>query len=128
MANPLTAIPATANLARVIAQQKISAGISIAGIIAGAAQGISQINAADIPGDSGGGGAAGGGAPSIPTPSIEGASAPEFQTGTEADTGTQVAGAIGAAQQQPIQAYVVSTSVSSQQALDRRTNNAATFN
>jgi len=128
MANPLTAIPATANLARVIAQQKISAGISIAGIIAGAAQGISQINAADIPGDSGGGGAAGGGAPSIPTPSIEGASAPEFQTGAEADTGTQVAGAIGAAQQQPIQAYVVSTSVSSQQALDRRTNRAATFN
>jgi len=128
MANPLTAIPATANLARVIAQQKISAGISIAGIIAGAAQGISQINAADIPGDSGGGGAAGGGAPSIPTPSIEGASAPEFQTGAATDTGTQVAGAIGAAQQQPIQAYVVSTSVSSQQALDRRVNRAATFN
>ncbi len=128
MANPLTAIPATANLARVIAQQKIAAGISIAGIIAGAAQGISQINAADIPGDSGGGGAAGGGAPSIPTPSISGASAPEFQTGGEADTGTQVAGAIAGAQQQPVQAYVVSTAMSSQQALDRRTNRAATFN
>ncbi len=127
MANPLTAIPATANLARVIAQQKIAAGISIAGIIAGAAQGISQINAADIPGDSGGGGAAGGGAPSIPTPSIAGASAPEFQTGGEADTGTQVAGAIAGAQQ-PVRAYVVSTEVSSQQALDRRTNVAATFN
>ena len=128
IANPLTAIPATANLARVIAQQKIAAGISIAGIIAGAAQGISQINQADIPGDSGGGGAAGGGAPSIPTPSIAGAAAPEFQTGGQVDTGTQVAGAIGAAQQQPVRAYVVSTEVSSQQALDRRTNVAATFN
>ena len=128
IANPLTAIPATANLARVIAQQKIAAGISIAGIIAGAAQGISQINQADIPGDSGGGGAAGGGAPSIPTPSIAGAAAPEFQTGGQVDTGTQVAGAIGAAQQSPIRAYVISTEVSSQQALDRRTNVAATFN
>lgn len=128
MANPFTAIPATANLARVIAQQKIAAGISIAGIIAGAAQGISQINAADIPGDSGGGGAAGGGAPSIPTPSIAGASAPEFQTGGQQDTGTQVAGAIAGAQQGPVRAYVVSTEVSSQQALDRRTNVAATFN
>ncbi len=127
IANPLTAIPATANLARVIVQQKIAAGLSIAGIIAGAAQGISQINSVDIPG-SGGGGGGGGSAPSIPTPSISATSAPEFQTGGQADTGTQVAGAIGAAQQAPIRAYVVSTEVSSQQALDRRTNVAATFN
>jgi hypothetical protein len=127
IANPLTAIPATANLARVIAQQKIAAGISIAGIIAGAAQGISQINQADIPGESGGGGG-GGGAPSIATPSISATAAPEFQTGGQVDTGTQVAGAIAGAQQKPIRAYVLSTEVSSQQALDRRTNTAATFN
>ena len=126
MANPITAIPATANLARVIAQQKIAAGISIAGIIAGAAQGISQINQADIPGS--GGSAPSGGGANIPTPSISGASAPEFQTGGQADTGTQIAGAIGGAQQRPMRAYVVSTEVSSQQALDRRTNVAATFN
>lgn len=127
IANPVTAIPATANLARVIAQQKIAAGISIAGIIAGAAQGISQINAADVPGG-GGGGSAGGAAPSIPTPSISAGSAPEFQAGGQADTGTQIAGAIAGAQQPPLRAYVVSTEVSSQQALDRRTNSAATFN
>ena len=128
IANPITAIPATANLARVIAQQKIAAGISIAGIIAGAAQGISQINQADIPDAGGGGGSAGGSAPSIATPSIGAVAAPEFQTGGQQDTGTAVAGAIAGAQQAPIRAYVVSTEVSSQQALDRRTNVAATFN
>ena len=129
IANPITAIPATANLARVIAGQKISAALSIAGIVAGAAQGISAINQADIPGESGGGSAGGGGGGvNIPTPSIGSTSAPEFQTGGEANTSTQLAGAIGGAQQQPIQAYVVSTAVSSQQALDRRTSSAATFN
>ena len=129
IANPITAIPATANLARVIAGQKISAALSIAGIVAGAAQGISQINQADIPGEAGGGGGApGGGSVNIPTPSIGSTAAPEFQTGGGADTSTQLAGVIGGAQQQPIQAYVVSTAVSSQQALDRRTNSAATFN
>ena len=129
IANPITAIPATANLARVIAGQKISAALSIAGIVAGAAQGISQINQADIPGEAGGGGApGGGGGVNIPTPSIGSTAAPEFQTGGEANTSTQLAGAIGSAQQQPIQAFVVSTAVSSQQALDRRTNAAATFN
>ena len=127
IANPLTAIPATANLARVIAQQKIAAGISIAGIVAGAAQGIAQINQADIPGG-GGSAPSGGGGANIPTPQISAASAPEFQTGGQVDTGTQVAGAIAGAQQKPIRAYVVSTEVSSQQALDRRTNVAATFN
>jgi len=64
----------------------------------------------------------------IPTPSIGTTAAPEFQTGGEADTSTQLAGVIGGAQQRPIQAYVVSTAVSSQQALDRRTSSAATFN
>ena len=129
IANPITAIPATANLARVIAGQKISAALSIAGIVAGAAQGISAINQADIPGESGGGaGGGGGGGVNIPTPSIGSTAAPEFQTGGEANTSTQIAGSIAGAQQQPIQAYVVSTAVSSQQALDRRTSSAATFN
>ena len=129
LSNPITAIPATVNLARVIAGQKRSAALSIAGIVAGAAQGISAINQADIPGESGGGSAGGGGGGvNIPTPSIGSTSAPEFQTGGEANTSTQLAGAIGGAQQQPIQAYVVSTAVSSQQALDRRTSSAATFN
>ena len=127
IANPVTAVPATANLARVILQQKIAAGLSIAGIVAGAAQGISQINSADVPGTSGGS-VPSAGSVNIPTPSIGSTTAPEFQTGGTVDTGTQVAGVIGRSQDAPIRAYVVSTEVSSQQALDRRTNVAATFN
>ena len=125
LANPITAIPATANLARVIATQKIAAGVSIAGIIAGAAKGIAQINQAQIPGGSGS--APAGGAPTIPTPTISGASAPQIEGATQQNTGTQIASTIAGAQQAPIRAYVVSTEVSSQQALDRRTNVAATF-
>lgn len=125
LANPITAIPASANLARVIATSKIAAGISIAGIVAGAAKGIAQINQAQVPG--GGGSAPAGGAPSIPTPAIGGASAPQIEGVQQQNTGTQIASTIAGAQQRPIRAYVVSQDVSSQQALDRRTNTAATF-
>jgi len=132
MANPFTAIPATANLARVIVQQKISAALSIAGIIAGAAKGISQINQADIPGGGGsapGGGGGGGGSASvnIPAPTLTAAQAPQIQSGQGVDPSSQISQAIAGAGQKPMRAYVVSQDVSSQQALDRRTNVAATF-
>lgn len=130
MANPLTAIPATANLARVIAQQKIAAGISIAGIVAGAAKGISQISQTQIPGGGGGGGggSAGGGGGSVPSFSAPTAmAAPQIQTGVGESPQSQIAQTIGMAQNKPIVAQVVSTAVSSQQALDRRTNGASTF-
>ena len=128
LANPITAVPATANLARVIATQKIAAGLSIAAIVAGAAQGITQINQAQVPGSSGGGSA--GGAPSvnIPSPSIQGASAPQFQSGAGVDTGTQIAATIGRREQTPLKAYVVESDISSEQALARRQRVAATFN
>ena len=132
MANPLTAVPATANLARVIAQQKIAAGISIAGIVAGAAKGISQINQAKIEGAGGGGGgsASGGGgglgaSPSFSAP--QGMSAPQIQTTTGETPQSQIASTIGRAQERPIKTYVTATDVSSAQALQRRTNGAATF-
>jgi hypothetical protein len=52
-------------------------------------------------------------------------------TGGEVDTGSQLAQAIAGARkrddEKPVRAYVVSSDVSSQQALDRRTNVAATF-
>jgi len=52
-------------------------------------------------------------------------------TGGEQNTGSQIAAAIAGARQRdedkPLRAYVVSADVSSQQALDRRTNVAATF-
>lgn len=129
IANPITTIPATANLARVIAQTKIGAALSIAGIVAGAAKGIATINSAQIPGSSGGGGAGagGGGGVTIPTPPIPSTSAPTVQGGTPTDPTSLIRQTISGAMGRPIRAYVVSQDVSSTQALDRRTNNAATF-
>jgi hypothetical protein len=129
IANPITTIPATANLARVIAQTKIGAALSIAGIVAGAAKGIATINSAQIPGSSGGGGAGvgGGGGVSIPTPPIPSTSAPTVQGGTPTDPTSLIRQTISGAMGRPIRAYVVSQDVSSTQALDRRTNTAATF-
>lgn len=69
----------------------------------------------------GGGGGASASVPSTPVPQIETAAA------AQGDTGTQIAQTIAESQQRPIQAYVVSTEVSSTQALDRRTNSAASF-
>ena len=126
ISNPITAGPATINLARVIAQSKISAGLSIAGIVAGAAKGIAAINKADVPGGGGSAGG-GGGSVSIPTPSISATSAPQIQSGAGVDPSSQIARTMGMQGSRPIRAFVVSQDVSSQQALDRRTNLAATF-
>ena len=129
IANPITAIPATANLARTLAQIKITGALSAAGIVAGAVKGISAINKAGIPGGGGGGvaSAGGGGDISIPAPTVQSAGAPQIQ-GTQAATpGSQIASTLAAASGKPIKAYVVSTEISSQTALDRRTSNAATF-
>ena len=59
-------------------------------------------------------------------PSAPALTAPQIQTGQGINATSQIAQTIGASQK-PIQAYVVSTQISSQQALDRRVNNAATF-
>lgn len=71
-----------------------------------------------------GAGGAGGASASIPSTPV-----PQIQTAqaVSGDTGTQIAQSIAESTQRPIQAYVVSTEVSSTQALDRRTNSAATF-
>lgn len=84
-----------------------------------------------LPGRSSGGGgsssASGGG--SVPTPPTVSITPPQIQTagGFEANTGSQIAESIASSQQRPIKAYVVSEEVSSKQALDRRTNDAATL-
>jgi hypothetical protein len=129
IANPITAIPATANLARTLAQIKITGALSAAGIVAGAVKGISAINKAGIPGGGGGGvaSAGGGGDISIPAPTVQSAGAPQIQGTAAATPGSQIASTLAAASGKPIKAYVVSGDVSSQQALDRRTSNAATF-
>jgi len=72
----------------------------------------------------GAGGGGGGGAPSVPQTTI-----PQIQTANAVggDTGSQIAETIAESSSRPVQAYVVSTEVSSTQALDRRTNSAASF-
>ena len=104
----------------------ISAGLSIASTIAGAVKSIQQINsAASSAGVSGGGGgSANTAAPSLPK--VSSASAPQIQTGGGMNPTQQIGETIAGAQK-PIKAYVVSGDISSQQALDRRTNRAATF-
>jgi hypothetical protein len=69
--------------------------------------------------------AASGASPTAPT--VSGTSAPEIQSGAGVNPSTQIAQSINKAQA-PLRAYVVSGEVSSQQALDRRTSVAATFN
>ena len=104
----------------------ISAGLSIASTIAGAVKSIQQINsAASAAGVSGGGGgSANTAAPSLPK--VSSASAPQIQTGGGMNPTQQIGETIAGAQK-PLRAFVVSGDISSQQALDRRTNRAATF-
>jgi hypothetical protein len=63
---------------------------------------------------------------SIQAPTIPTAATPQIQTTGGMNPSTQIAQSISNAQS-PIKAYVVSGEISSQQALDRRTNRAATF-
>jgi len=68
--------------------------------------------------------AKGGTGASIPTPA---ASAPPAFNVVGATETSQLAQTIATAQQKPVRAYVVSTDVSTQQALDRKTTNQATL-
>jgi hypothetical protein len=112
-----------------VAINTISAGLSIAASVAGAAKSISEINKAasqaGVPGG-GGGSVSGASASSLAAPRVAGTTAPEIQTGGGMNPNTQIAQTLSAAQK-PVRAYVVSGDVSSQQALDRRTSRAATF-
>ena len=107
----------------------ISAGLSIASTIAAAAKSISEINsAASSAGVGGGGGASPAASVTMPTPpKAAGAAAPEINVSGGQTANAQLAETIGAASGRPVKAYVVSGDMSSQQALDRRTNRAATF-
>ena len=103
----------------------ISAVLGTAAAIASGVQAINEINAVQTPGGGSGGSAGGSSAPpSLPT--VTAASAPQINTSGGQDPTSRIGETIGSAQK-PIQAYVVSQEVSSQQALDRRTNRAATL-
>jgi hypothetical protein len=112
-----------------VAINTISAGLSIASVIAGAVKSIQQVNQAasqaGVSGGGGGGGSVGGAAPALPR--VNGMAAPQVQTQGGNNPSSQIAQTIAMAQQKPTRAYVVGQDISSQQALDRRTNVAATF-
>jgi len=113
--NPAWAAQA-AITAKSIALTKITAGTSIASILAA---GIGQ--AASITG--GGGGASGGGGTSAPG---GGTNAPQFNV--VGSTGVnQLAGAIGNREAAPVQAYVVANNVTTAQSLDRNIIQSATL-
>jgi len=78
-----------------------------------------------MPGGKGGGGGAS--APSIAAPSVSAPQVPQLQSGAGINPTTQIAEGLSKASNKPLKAYVVSTDLSSQQAMDRRTNSAATF-
>jgi len=113
-----------------VAINTASAAIGIASSIAAGVKAVRDIKNADKSESAPSGG---GSRPARPaSPGVAAASIPEtVATGGEVNTGAQLAQTIAGTQerngQEPIRAYVVSQEVSSQQALDRRTNNAATF-
>ena len=108
---------------KAITKTNTIAQVATAGV-AGAAQ-IAAILSAKK--SSGGTGAAGGGGGSTPTlPTLPSVAAPQIQTGGGMNPTQQIGETIAGAQK-PIKAYVVSGDISSQIALDRRTNRAATF-
>lgn len=80
----------------------------------------------NLQGSSGGGGAASSPPPTPPSLSFD---APEVQAGGagQGNPSNQIAETIAASREQPIKAFVVSEDISSQQAMDRRVNTAASF-
>ena len=128
-AKAVAALPLTGGLP-FTAINTASAALSIASTIAAAVKSIQQINQAGSEAGVKGGNVSSGGAASAPPPVFSGApsiAAPQITTGGEASPGTQIAQTIAASSGRPVRAYVVSGDITSQQALDRRTNRAATF-
>lgn len=129
LANPFTAIPAGILLAKTIAAQKIAAGISIAGIVVGAAQGIAAINQASSGSAGGGGGSlpdlgggdTGGGGGSLPD--AGGGAAPDLGEGGGGGGTTGGGGGGG----NTVRAYVVERDISDAQNRDREIQNRARF-
>ncbi len=126
-AKAVAALPLTFGMPWV-AINTASAALSIASTIAAAVKSIREINAQPGAAASTAGT---GGTMSSPPPTYTGGAgamaAPQITATGGQNPTAQIAQTIGANQNRPIQAYVVSGQVSSQQALDRRTSVAATF-
>ena len=108
-------------------KNSISAGLSVVATTIAAVKAIQQINSADSGASASGGGAGAPRVPAPPAPSITSAPTPQINTGGGQNPSQQIAETIGAASGRPVQAYVVSQTVSSTQALDRRVNASASF-
>jgi len=113
------------------AATKVSTTLQVAAVGVSSAAQIAAILSAGKGSKSSGSGASastgGGNVANIAVPTAPTATAPSVNTTGGQNATSQIGETISAAQK-PIKAYVVSQDVSSQQALDRRTNRAATFN
>ena len=96
-------------------------------VVAAGLMNVKKILETPLPGVPGGGGSASPTGPLPTAPQIPNITAPQIQTAGGANPTSQLADTLSAASQKPVKAYVVSGDISSQQALDRRTNRAATF-
>jgi hypothetical protein len=115
----------TAGIAgKALSKKNTIAQVAAAGI-AGATQIAAILSSKKTSSASAAGG--GGGLASIPAPAIAGVAAPVIQGTQPMNTGTQIAQTLSGVTGKPVEAYVISGKVSSQQALDRRTSAAATF-
>jgi len=106
--------------------------IAAAAVVAAGLLNVNKILSTQIPsakpsGGSAGGSGGGAGAVDIAAPTIPQINAPDINVSGGQNPTSALAGTLAAASGRPIKAFVVSTDISSQQALDRRTNRAATL-
>lgn len=119
LATPQAIASSGASAAPVIALNNITTGIGIASSIAATAKALSAVGG-------GGGGASGGGSASgMSAPSGGNAPQVQFQNSSENQIATSVAGNIN--EQPPVQAFVVSSEVTTAQALDRNRIDSNSF-
>ena len=129
-AKAVAAFPLTGGLPWTVINT-VSAGLSIASSIAAGVKAVQQIKSADSGGGSGGGGSTANvprASAGIRPAAVGSTGAPSIEGTTQGQNpNTQIAQTIAQRQNQPIRAFVVSQDITSTQALDRRTNSAATF-
>jgi hypothetical protein len=105
--------------------------IAAAATVAAGLLNVNKILSTPIPSAKSGGGdvgaGVGGGNVDIAAPTIPQINAPDINVSGGQNPTSAIAGTLAAASGRPIKAYVVSTDMSSAQALDRRTNRAATL-
>jgi hypothetical protein len=113
--------------ARQIARNNVAAGLGIASSITAGARAISQMRSVNFSTGGGGGNASGGRSGLYTPPAPPTVESPSLSPSVGIDATSQIAQTLQTVSARPVRAYVISSEVSSQQALDRRTRSAATF-